>query len=138
LKLAGIVRTCFYFNQCGESEIHNGIKWQEHWHKFKDGVICEKHYLKITANQKRSKEKIREYNCKIYKFKNKSFRLNKNPRIGFCSWCPNNIFDGSCKRTSMHHWVYIIIFPWFGTEEVCNSCHKKEHDIINIRWRNKK
>lgn len=46
-------------------------------------------------------------------------------RSGYCSLCPNNIHDGSCKRTNMHHWIYIRIFPWFGRIEVCRGCHSK-------------
>lgn len=57
----------------------------------------------------------------------KRIYLNLKPRIGYCSWCPNNIHDGSCKRTSMHHYFYMPIMAWACTIEICNKCHKTEH-----------
>ena len=45
---------------------------------------------------------------------------------GYCSKCPNNIYDGSCKTTHMHHLIYVRILPWFGRHELCPSCHTTE------------
>ena len=65
----------------------------------------------------------------------KGFRyafLGKNIRgtmrlSGYCSQCPNNVFDNSCKKTDMHHWIYITCLPWFGRIELCNKCHRNKH-----------
>ena len=52
--------------------------------------------------------------------------LSWNPRTGRCSKCTNNIHDGSCKVTNMHHLFYLRICPWFGMVELCVSCHAVE------------
>ena len=45
--------------------------------------------------------------------------LHQNPRKGVCVRC-----GGTTKNTDMHHTLgYFIIFPWFGTKELCDSCH---------------
>jgi hypothetical protein len=60
--------------------------------------------------------------------------MDKNPRSGYCSWCPNNIYDKTCKRTLLHHSYYIRIFPWFGTVELCDRCHINEHTRIENKY----
>lgn len=144
LKLNGIIRRCLYFHECRKSEIYNGIKWQKRWFHYQVGYICMNHYAKLITRPKIPKSYYKKYKKspeenkiknmkynKIYHprrfvFKNKSLSLNSNPRKGYCSWCPNNIHDGSCKLTHMHHIQYYIIFPWFATVEICVSCHAYE------------
>ena len=58
-------------------------------------------------------------------FGGKRFILDWNPRTGICSQC--GIRVGRVWRTSMHHAKgYFWIFPWFGMEELCDSCHGKQ------------
>lgn len=66
-------------------------------------------------------------NPKVYHYKGKQFVDKERRLTGYCSRCSKNIYDGSSKGMSMHHQVYIIIFPWFGREELCNSCHAQHH-----------
>lgn len=100
-------------------------------HKTIEGAwICQpcfnKHYLKTIANPKRDREEARLRNKNEYTFLNRVITLKENPRTGYCSNCPKNIHDGSCKRTNLHHeHGYYIIFPYFGLVELCVSCHNK-------------
>lgn len=57
-------------------------------------------------------------------FRDRKIKLGYSIRKGYCSRCSNNIYDKTCKSTHMHHWIYIRIFPWFGTEELCANCHQ--------------
>ena len=81
--------------------------------------------------------------CNNYLFKNPRYHPITNPTrhrfwyhkrqifstfkwlTGYCSWCANNVYDMTCKRTQMHHWVYVTCLPWFGRIELCSSCHGK-------------
>lgn len=49
-------------------------------------------------------------------------------RTGYCSNCSNNIHDGSCKQTQLHHPnnEYDDNDPLWNTVELCASCHRKE------------
>lgn len=76
-----------------------------------------------------------EYNPKRIKFKNKRIKLDGKPRKGQCEWCFKQIGDEyvdsegnrtRVKLTNIHHIEYYIIFPWFATVELCNSCHSFE------------
>jgi len=44
---------------------------------------------------------------------------------GYCSKCKNNMHDGTCKITHMHHLFYVPIMPWACRIELCASCHGK-------------
>lgn len=84
----------------------------------------------------------------IYKVDKDSRRLrfkDKRPfttyqvRKGQCEKCKNRIGDPyinrkgkieTTQKIDLHHWVYITILPWFGTEELCSSCHSKETQRI--------
>jgi hypothetical protein len=143
-NLKNSMRQCLYFSECGKREIHNGIKWQQLWLRYQVGYICMNHYITLIRRPKIPKSYHRKfrrtpeqnkiinkkynkiYHPRRFRFKDKSISLKSNPRIGYCSWCPNNIHDGSCRLTNMHHIEYYIIFPWFGTVELCVSCHNKE------------
>jgi ribosomal protein L31 len=82
-------------------------------------IVDSKRPRVVEYNNKRNHTRIT--------FKDKRIRLNtKEPRTGRCSWCTNNIKDGSCKRTSLHHRKYILGLPLEHTIEICNSCHIKE------------
>lgn len=108
------------------------------WHRYKDGYICNYCYSKLIkypkitpeyrkkSNDKRRYKFYKEYDDKKVRFFNRFVNLGFKLRSGYCSRCTNNIYDKSCKRTHIHHWIYYIIFPWFCTEELCVSCHMKE------------
>lgn len=120
-----VSRKCLYFNECGKFEIYYG-KWNEHWYKHKDGFICRKHFRKFIGNQKFPKEYWKKYYERDILFLGKKIRLSWVIRKGFCSWCPNNIFDKSCSQTQMHHYFYIPIMVWICCEEICAQCHTTE------------
>lgn len=126
VKIAGKVRTCLYFNECGQTEIHNGHRWKYDWNRYDDGWVCEKHGWHLVRKFLRSKESIKRTNQKKFHFLNKSIRQKDNPRTGYCSRCPNNLYDGSCKKTDTHHYFYMTIMPWACTIELCVSCHYYE------------
>lgn len=81
------------------------------------------------------KECDARYRVKRITFKGKRVSLKSAPRRNRCERCGKNKgdsfidYDGiirKIRRTSMHHWFYLIIMPWACTEELCNSCHTKE------------
>jgi hypothetical protein len=131
------IRKCLYFNECHRKGVT----------RYKDGYVCLKHYARFVRSKESTKKAIdkyiskqpkgfrKKYNDKWNKithnrtlvFLRKFIILTFNPRTGYCSWCPNNIHDGSCKRTAMHHWFYLTIMPWACTEELCSSCHRTTH-----------
>jgi len=76
-------------------------------------------------------DKARQYeiyrNSKNILFKGKRTNTGQLPRTGYCSLCDNNIYDGTCKRTSIHHFAqYHDDDPLKDTIELCNSCHAYE------------
>jgi len=136
LKLADNYRRCLYFNDCKQEEHYNGKKWKKLWYRYQDSLICEKHYDKLITNPKLPKGWSRKYHEKDILFLKKRLRLSWIIRTGYCSICSNNIHNGSCKLTSMHHWFYLPIMVWACTEERCNSCHaiitrKRKNEITS-------
>lgn len=67
---------------------------------------------------------------RMISFKGKRIVLKEKPRTGYCEQCSNNIFDETCKRTSMHHFIYDENDPLKNTIELCNSCHQTLHLLI--------
>ena len=90
------------------------------------GFLCHPCYSKYIQYPRVRPQRLEKYH-RLYRYGSKKQLLgNKRQLTGQCSKCPNNTRDGSCKTTHMHHWVYIILFPWYGREELCASCHAKE------------
>lgn len=118
----------------------------EMWYKHKDGHLCKKCHLKLIGNPKRTSEYNKKYNIisnkkwnpinnpinspRMLLFKCKRILLKEKPRTGYCEQCSNNIFDKSCKRTSIHHVKYDEYDPLKYTIELCNSCHQTLHLLI--------
>lgn len=92
------------------------------WYKYNNQWICSRCRNKLILNPKwhniNNKKRIR--------FKEKIISIKNNPRKGYCSRCSNNIFDGSCKRTHMHHELYDVNNVLNNTIELCPKCHDKE------------
>jgi hypothetical protein len=128
-------RKCLYFNVCGKSEVYTG-RWKEHWHPYQDGYLCKTHYSKLVGYKKRTAETRKKYNDKYnirkIKFIDRQIIIDKNPKSGYCSWCPNNIHDGSCKVTNMHHIKYDKNNVLANTIEICASCHAKETNTKRV------
>ena len=61
--------------------------------------------------------------------------FKRRVRTGYCSRCSNNIHDGSCKRTALHHIQYHDDDPLKDTIELCGACHLKRHPIRNTSRR---
>ena len=93
------------------------------WHRIQQGLVCGKCYSKLFTNPKWRKIHNPRTGARRFVFGNTRPLSTFKQRTGFCSRCPRNIHDGTCKITNMHHWVYIIIIPWFGREELCVPCH---------------
>lgn len=98
--------------------------YRNSWYNTKQGWQCKKCYDKHVTNPKWHKitnpNKLGIKSIQLYGY--------TNQRIGCCSLCKNNIFNGSCKQTHMHHKFYLRIIPWFGRIELCASCHVKKID----------
>jgi len=112
-------RTCL---NCG-----SGKAYRNHWYKYKDGFICKKCYHKLVSNPKWSPINNPIKNHRKMRFKNERIVLKDNPRTGYCSLCPNNIYNGSCKVTGMHHIAYHDDDPLKDTIELCQICHRLVH-----------
>ena len=69
-------------------------------------------------------DKRKAISIKRLQYKDKRISLKYNPRTGFCSICPNNIYDKSCKLTHIHHLLYDDTDPLKYTIELCPNCHK--------------
>lgn len=97
-----------------------------HWYRYKTGWICSRCHNKLVTNPKFHPIYNPIFRSRCLLFKGKHILLEKNPRTGYCSWCTNNIYDGSCKRTSIHHVEYDDKNILANTIEICNSCHAYE------------
>ncbi len=71
-------------------------------------------------------DRYKNYRNKRFRFKGKFISINEVVRTGYCSWCPKNIHDGTCKKTHIHHIKYHDEDPLKDTVEICISCHQKE------------
>lgn len=121
-------RVCY---NCGSNKTTLRNKVYERWYNIDKGTLCHKCYQKLKGypryNNPNNKEFNNKHNPNKLWFRNKTILLYWNPRTGYCSQCTNNIYDGSCNRTHMHHSLgYYIIFPWYGIIELCASCHRKQ------------
>ena len=116
--------------ECGATTTRiekRGDKSYSRWHNIGGKCHCWKCWKRLIQYQRYDKKYDKEVRQKKrITFKDKRIRLKVYPRTGYCSWCPNNIFDKSCRRTSMHHLEYMDGKPLDKTIEICNSCHIKE------------
>ena len=105
------------------------------WSYYNNKIICRNHYSKLVTNKRQTPEYKKKYNSKRPKgfgkkyndrrilFLGKIITLSWKIRTGYCSLCPNNIFDKSCNQTQTHHWFYVPIMVWACTVELCGACH---------------
>jgi hypothetical protein len=127
-KFKGQTRTCLYFNECGQTETHDGFKWTKKWHHYENNnnntVLCGKHFKRIVIRPRRMT------------YKNTRPHLKEIVRIAQCSICGNKVGDeyidsrGRIKKTKFthrHHREYHDDDVLKDTIEVCQSCHLKEH-----------
>jgi hypothetical protein len=120
---------------CGSAKTSRNSKGCENWYNKpygKDKPLCDTCYGRIIENPRlrktdRYKQWLKRYQIKQFRFRDRRIHTDLIQRTGRCSQCPNNIFDGSCRRTNMHHWIYLTCLPWFGTQELCNRCHNIIH-----------
>ena len=54
----------------------------------------------------------------------KTIYLPYDPRTGVCKWC------GFIGYTQMHHEQYHLSDPTKGMVELCASCHRRHHALI--------
>jgi len=120
---------------CGSNETYLIKGKYAQWYRYKDGSICHKCRLKLITNRKWNKLNRAKWNPRVMRFNNKLVYALEIPRTGYCSLCPNNIYDKSCERTSMHHYdKYYDDKPLKNTIEICNSCHKKLHLLMSTSY----
>lgn len=74
--------------------------------------------------------KYKYYHNRRIKFKGKSLIIDKQLRVGVCSFCKKSVKNGDIKRTNLHHIKYDIEHPEENTIELCVGCHRKEHKKI--------
>lgn len=91
-----------------------------------------KRLYQIEADKRYRKTNPKKYRERYLKrSKLRSWFLGKQIYIGFrqltgyCSQCPNSIFDGIHRRTDMHHVFYLPCMPWACRTELCVPCHRK-------------
>jgi len=90
----------------------------------------------------RNPEKVKARNAKTrinrVTFKNKRVRVGRgfNPRTGICSKCGKSVQKGEIKRTNIHHDQYDEQNPLAHTRELCPSCHRKEHIMLERSKKN--
>lgn len=118
------MRICF---GCGSTKTYIDKGGHLHWYGIDWFVriwFCENCNNKYFKNPK----SLLTRHPRRVVFRKKQIQLSFNPRTGHCSLCPNNVYDGSCKKTAMHHIEYHDEDPLKGTVELCNSCHRKYHN----------
>lgn len=94
-------------------------------------------------NARITSEQHRKYNAKkiprLLQYKDKQYVLTFEPRKGKCDWCNKKKGDqyinsrgklSKVKKIDKHHIEYFPIFIWFGTVELCRSCHTKESERL--------
>jgi hypothetical protein len=103
------------------------------WRRINGEWHCHNCYSRLNK-----REKTKYKNGNRFKYKGKYVRTEqiREKRTGKCSWCSNNIFDGSCKHTQFHHiGEYVDSDPLANTVELCNSCHSKETYKTTLKTR---
>lgn len=132
----GDIRKCLYFNECFKEEVDTGKKWKECWYHNEGNFLCMMHYGRLINNKRphRTRSYLKKYSDRKLNFLGKRLTLSFQLRTGYCSICPNNIFDGSCKTTHTHHLFYVPIMIWACSEERCVNCH----GIETVKITNKK
>ena len=114
-----------------------------HWYKHNDSWYCQKCNNNLFINPKwhpiTSKRTHAKWNPitnakwnpinnpRHLLFKDNIILLKENPRTGVCSIC-GAVKGIDCVRTSIHHIKYDDSDPLKHTVELCNSCHRKQHE----------
>lgn len=128
-------RICF---ACGSSKTriqkHGAVQWRRPIDWFVPLWFCDtcraRYFHGPEMHRKWDKIHHVRYGARAYKFGAKKTFIGWGlQRTGFCLKCSNNIHDGSCKRTHMHHVYYLRICPWFGREELCVRCHNAQRGV---------
>lgn len=100
------------------------------WYNTENGKICAKCYDRLYKSKFPEKAKLqnKKRNSNRLKYKEKYVRVKELVKTGECEWCPNNVYDGSCKHTQLHHKENKYNDEDFLDEvtELCPSCHRKE------------
>ena len=77
------------------------------------------------------------YTPRKSRYKSKFLYNNERPLTGYCTWCQNNVWNGSCKLTQMAHFEYDDIHPLDNRVELCIPCHRAFDAIRKILIRNR-
>lgn len=101
-----------------KSRIYNRKNYYSH--KEKRLQFCKERYALDP-------EYYRKWSWRKVVFLGKQIYVGFRQQTGYCSRCSNNVHNGSCKLTHMHHLLYVPIMIWACRIELCASCHKKTH-----------
>lgn len=107
-------------SECGSTETYIAKRAGRNpyvmWYYTKDGKpLCRNCRSRTMDNPGVIARKLR--------FRQRRVTLTFRPRTGECSQCHR-----TPRKTDMHHAKgYYIIFPWFGTVELCVRCHRRNH-----------
>lgn len=111
----------------------NQREYYKHWSKRNRERIRGYYYSHKKARLQHCKkqytlhpERYRKWSWNKVVFLGKQIFVGFRQQTGYCFQCPNNIFDGTCKLTHMHHLSYIPIMIWACRIELCVSCHLKQ------------
>jgi len=130
---------------CGSTKTTVNRKGLPNWFLNWDSdfnMLCAYCYSKLIRNPKIRSQRLEQYRKLIRFGSDLQLKGTFRALTGYCSKCTNNIFDGSCKTTHMHHLIYVIILPWFGRGALSiMSCdgnvermtmHEKENQTIYL------
>lgn len=119
-------RVCY---RCGTNKtlLKKGV--YERWYRHRtipNQFLCHNCYKREYEDSKKYRHNER-YAKRRFTFRNRRILFAYNMRTGSCTECDNNIHNGSCNKTDMHHELgYCPIFPWYGLVELCSECHIKK------------
>jgi hypothetical protein len=108
-------------------DINDYRKRCREYHKIHNKLPHRREADRKRGETEHRKKQMRRFSTSKIQFFGRSIYLGWNPKKNICSNCKRSVESGEIKLTSMHHLEYCIIFPWFGTIELCMTCHYSEH-----------
>lgn len=91
--------------------------------KIEDQWLCVRCYNRLIIAYKWAPIQNPVKNKRRINFRGRRILIKTNPRTGYCTLCSNNIHNGTCERTAIHHLEYHVENPLQNTIEVCTKCH---------------
>ena len=106
-----INRSCSF---CDSNLTYIDKRGYPYWHFYEGNTLCHK----CWNREINAKRRIKFLKKRVYiKWLKRKFQ---------CSICDKQ------GMTALHHWFYLVICPWFGTQELCWDCHTKITQCLKI------